>query len=842
MAIFLFGLSQQDLQLRFLEYGGLGGPWRLVSLSAYGDPENPEYAAIWHHDPGHPTQALALRVKAGELGVIEEMWNTYGMLPTVVTAVYGPAAPGSDYDIEGSNVRWNFVFEKSPQLYSDMQFFHWVPYDTLYQAQRAGPPEGFQGSVFGGSSSAPDRDIVSFDVIRTESGTVAYTGLLYPKTTPPVGTGLNTVNVTNPPGNATWENHSDTRALRSGWARPELAVPHPAGVGGERTVVTQWRDDVLGPWPSNMVDGSFTGGAVVVGPIGLWNIQGAHDDMTAKGYLPYRIAVSGSWSEARACIVYARSTVVLERKFVVVDARDPSPPLRIGGKIKGAAKHRLFDALAPNQQGSWHTKSELRGLGGIGAFGQPRQSLLASRSNPSVGARSSARSFEGLLSAVRSVGGFDEVYPVGGSTDGGLFGGSAGASASSAQGQNLPFNRYKKIDDWVRAHLESSGGRAAQVAIARGGKLVVSRAYTLAEHNCPVIWPTHLLGVGSISKALTGIAAAHHFFPNGEVSGLETPLAQALGLLDCVNPQVQQKLGSQPLHWLLMHRSGWPRDFGEAEVAGVARGWSQPPIPGDLLRFVRNTPADFVAPLQADGTYPAEYAGSTLRALGERVSELFSTEFELPVSSEEYETRMRSWWEVGEKARARGRTPLDCWNAGIFPSHAAVIELADNYVHNPNNANAPGLLRLPSTYSGTFDFSLAPGTWCMSAATCARILSGMDPTSGVKRLLGSGAVQSMLDGDQTGYGSALFVHKRNVTRTLLLHNGGAPGVNAVGGVDFPGSSATLPSGETTCVVFIENIDDPHGAATEGDIYALQNRAITIENLYGWEADDLYALA
>ncbi|MBL9028528.1 MAG: serine hydrolase [Myxococcales bacterium] len=836
MAIFLFGLSQQDLQLRFLEYGGLGGPWRLVSLSAYGDPENPEYAAIWHHDPGHPTQALALRVKAGELGVIEEMWNTYGMLPTVVTAVYGPAAPGSDYDIEGSNVRWNFVFEKSPQLYSDMQFFHWVPYDTLYQAQRARlPGVPFQGSIFGGESTAPDRDIVSFDVIRTESGTTVYTGLLYPKTTPPVGTGLNTVNVTNPPGSATWENHSDTRALRSGWARPELAVPHPVGVDGERTVVTQWRDDVLGSWPSNMADGSFTGGAVVVGPFGLWNIQGAHDDMTAKGYLPYRIAVSGSWSEARVCIVYARSTVPLERKFVVVDARDSSPPLRIGGQVKSAARHRLFDLLASRQQGDWHTRAEARGMSRVEHSGPPARGGTDRRIAARQGFHGRLPRPEALSTGQRhSPDLFDDVYPAGGTASSDAFGGSGSASAESAQGQGVGFNRYHILDEWVREHMERTGARAAQLAIARGGRLVVSRAYTSAEHNYPVTQPSHLFGVASVSKGLTGMAAASEFFGNGEIAGLLQGLGEVFQIPSAVNLEVQARLQDTPLYLLMQHRAGWPVDVDNSLIAWTARGVPPPPLPGDMLLFVQQTPDNFILP-GSPGSHPFKYGGVGVRALSEAISRKKGAPF-----GNNYEAAMRDWWQLDEsKARARLPTPAQCALANIVPMHSLVIGLSSVATQNGPT------LRVPLAYGGYPAFALAAGGWCMSAATVVRILSGMDPSCAlVPSLVPSPAVQLMLNGlggpNTHDYGPGLF-QPISFSPPVLYHSGSADGVYSAAGITFRGYSAyPSPAAPTFCFAYHQNRDvgDPTPSVLPATFDALSK---VVEDAYGWESDDLFAM-
>jgi hypothetical protein len=486
---------------------------------------------------------------------------------------------------------------------------------------------------------------------------------------------------------------------------------------------------------------------------------------------------------------------------------------------------------------SRHDAAEVRAMGERGPTRRTRAKKTLRRS--SIGAAKGVLGLDGVKLP-------DTVYPTGGGFD------DDPVMSEGTQPGELAFNRYDRIDDWVRSRLEGSGARGAQVAIARGGKLVVSRAYTLAEEGYPVLRPTHLLGIGSIAKALTGMAIADLLFPNGEIGGpaselgLEMPLSKALGLTDCSSPAIQQKLDEQPLWWILTHASGWPRDFDEAVVAAGARFWFPPAIPGDLLRYVRNTSGDFFAPKLSNGTYAEVYSGATLRALGERASQLFRQRLNFPPGDgDQYEFRMRQWWDVGTHlARSRARTPYACQEANIFPCHPMWIGLADNLTYNVADPATPGpVLRLPSQFSGNYEFALPAGTWCMSAATCARILCGMDPASGpgsnVKRLLKPGAVQSMIDADR---GSALFVWKDdNPSRILLLHNGGAPGVNAVGGIDFPGNSATSPTDTTTCVVYIETSDDPRGALSEVQIHSLRGKAIGIENDHGWEGDDLFAL-
>ena len=55
--------------------------------------------------------------------------------------------------------------------------------------------------------------------------------------------------------------------------------------------------------------------------------------------------------------------------------------------------------------------------------------------------------------------------------------------------------------------LLADGTRAATLSIARNGRLVLARAYTLAEQGFPVMSPHHKLRWASVAKMLMGMAA-----------------------------------------------------------------------------------------------------------------------------------------------------------------------------------------------------------------------------------------------------------------------------------------------------------------------------------------------
>ncbi len=837
MAIFMVGLDEQELVGHFLAYTVLG-PWRVVSLTAYGDPRDPRYGAIWHHAPGHAPQDFALSVRAGgplDAVLLDKFAD--GMLPSIVTATAGPpVSPFSPdaYHVLGTDVRWGFVFDQNQGSlpYFALSFLHLSTFEELYAAQRH-EPDTTLGPFGRSGDTSFDRDLLSFDGFAMQDGSVRFTGLLYPKTTPPVGTGLNRVDVTNTPGTSTWEAHGDTLVLRSGWARPDQAVPYPVAAGGVRSVVAQWRDDVYAPYPSNMGTGTFTGGAVVVGPMSLDNLQGAHDDMSAQGWIPHRVSVTGTYPEARACVVYTRALAPLARTFVVVDARDPSPPKRVGqGKITEVPPSKpFFDAFSYRTSTRGNDQEELKGLGGVdllGAIG-PVFEIGADLPRVEPGPPRSGAG-DGLLPHP------GDVTPFSG-------GGMVPSDAQEALDLAKP-NRYATLDAWVRGRQETRGARAAQLAVGRGGRLVVNRAYTFAEKGYQVTHPTHLMAIGSIAKPLAGMAAVHHFFPNGELSGMQTPLDVVLGVQSAESPSLLERLQGTQLQQLLRHATGWPGDFDEAQVASQARmGAPLPAIPGDVLAFLRKTPDDFYAAPDANGNYVQVYSGATARALAEAVSARFLPMDIGPDAERHYVERMRTWWDLPlSKARMRSRDPASAIAEGLTPIHSRLIEVTEAH-----QVGGPPL-RVPLTYGGgVAEYGAGAGGWCMSAGTLARVLSGMDPTSNVPQLLGSGAVQRLLNEVGNGFTGLFVGHVLPGSSGLpgslgLIHNGKSYGCWAVAGMYFPSGDATPPPGQsTTCIVYMENFETDGDTPGMPHLASIFNLALGIEQQYGWEDDDLFDL-
>lgn len=832
MAIFLAGMQEQELFGKWTEYT-VQGPWRMVSLAAYGDPEDPRYAAIWHYDPDHAPQRPVVRVPWDSVSQeLASHYQEWGQLPISVSALYGAPDGGA----AGANVSFSFIMEETSLPFAALDFRSAVEWEEVLDAVGADEDE----------NGRPDKDLVGLDAVGFPDGSVAWTALLYPKT---IASGLTSSfvadarNVSN-----LWEQHPDNAAVRRGWGVVDQVVASPYGAGGQRAVATLWRGDVFDEWPPDPTDGSFTGGTVVLGPIPISELQSGHDYLTGLGYYPHRVSVSGA-DDPWVTVVYARATRPLGRKFVVVDARDPDPPKWVGGQIRTASSKRFFEMLEQKRPYWGHAAAEVRAQKASPGWAKRRQIILTPdleielANDLPAGPAVEANRGRGL-GALAGLGG--DVYTVQG---GGAFG-----SAPSYTGPAFAFpNRYKILDQWVYVRMQQSGARAAQVAVARGGKLVIWRAYTWAEPGYLVTHPTHLMGLGSIAKPLTGMAIAHLFFPDGEVSGLEMPLDVALGLENAYGP-IRNRLAAVPLFRILQHQAGFPVDFDEYKVAVTGGDGALPALPGDTLEFVRNTQTSFFPKSPISMPYPSAYAykysGASVRVLGDRASQLLAPDG----NSAKYEEQMRLWWggSLGqlppEKARLRPMSPKLCVDAGCVPGHSAVLAL-----RNAPLANGQTRLLTP-VYWQSASWAGPAGEWWMSAAMCARILGGMDPSAAVPELLNPAAVQAILGSmaNASPYGAALFVSDSYypvngpiaapAEGVRLWHNGQAFGATTVAGIDFPSASA-MPQllDPTTCIVYLENYDSPTtGAMDTAEIEHIRERVLEIEQQYGWEGDDLFA--
>jgi len=821
----------------------LNKPWRCVSLAAFGHPEAPWFAAIWHYEEGRPYQEPLLNVSQDEVedAIVQKHAET-GMLPVLVTASYGDAGPAQWNEVQHvTDIRYHFIFEETQLPLSSLRFLRRGTVDELLGMAWAGP-----------SANLVDYDLASFDAIGNANDANAselrFTGLLYPKTLTSVATGVNYSTITSSPFTLQeWEKIPLHQSLRRAWARPDQVVPSPYGPGADRLVLSSWRDDVYRPWPANMADPTYDGGAVVIGPRPFSTLSSSLSQFaieSGQDWVPRHIAVSGygaiEENDPMFCMVLTARTHPLPRKFVVVDARDPSPPLQVEGKLHAAAKKRFFNML-PRQSArsrfeAWEEAGMGRRVGWRDAAG--RIASLDHRLRGPSDAEIAMPSAPGpLIERARPsdlLGGFKTIIPTSGG-GGGNGGGSLlmPTSVLDAGAALLTAKRYLELDAWVHERLETYGARSAQLVIAVGGRLVVCRGYVLAELGYPTNRPLHhLMPIASVCKPLTGMAAVREFFPSGDLLGIHQRLDQALGVQSMSNQTLRQRMRHTTLASLLKHEAGWPGGFDNLELAALGHAGGLPLVPGDTLGFVMKTAQTF---LEAETSYPYLYSSPAVVALSERLSQLLAggTGDVNPLQIGQFVTRIRdNFWGLPETEVPTARhTPAEREVFKMFPNHSSWI--------GPGNYEG-----FPMQFDGFYEYDAGVGGFWMKAATLARILSGMDASAiNVPQLLHPAAVQRLIDGTTP----ALFASEKVIEFTslqdltvhrLLHHNGGGPGVSAIGGIYLPNLPYSTPP--SMCIVYLENWDNPlepgWGRAMLDELRAIARK---IESDHGWESDDLF---
>jgi CubicO group peptidase (beta-lactamase class C family) len=287
-------------------------------------------------------------------------------------------------------------------------------------------------------------------------------------------------------------------------------------------------------------------------------------------------------------------------------------------------------------------------------------------------------------------------------------------------------NDFTALDDYIFAMLEAMGCRAAQLAIARAGKLVIVRSYTWAEEGYPVAKNQHLFRIGSISKPLTGMAVVAHFATTPHVTDLTgSSIVGPNGSLgfELVNPspELAAKLADTTLYHLLSHISGWPGNFDESDSA-AAGGHPLPALPGDATERVRKATADFYI----DPVGTARYGGTVVQVLSEGVSWIRTKNLANP-TREDYESQMQAWWfgsvNAGQsRAQLAKVGPQASLDGGQFPCHSRKPGVETGYINGVAT-------RQPTTYAGNPAWGAGAGAWCMSAADVVRIWSGLDPSA-----------------------------------------------------------------------------------------------------------------
>jgi len=123
----------------------------------------------------------------------------------------------------------------------------------------------------------------------------------------------------------------------------------------------------------------------------------------------------------------------------------------------------------------------------------------------------------------------------------------------STSGQQVP--ALASFDTWVQNWMQSTGTRAATLAIAKDKKLVLARGYTWAEPGYPQTQPTSLFRIASCTKPLTSIAIHQEIQQAPQWIDYDSTMVSYFN-----NPQVfDNRTNTITIRDLLTHQGGWDR-------------------------------------------------------------------------------------------------------------------------------------------------------------------------------------------------------------------------------------------------------------------------------------------
>lgn len=849
MIIFQHQATEAKLTGDFQKYVVLDNTHRVASLAMYGEPSSPRYAYVFHPAPATaPAQRLfpnldPAAITGGTGGELAEQQRGEQFLPKLISVT------GLTH-----TARYAMVFE-----HADFAPPFWPPvYLRVTRKALYAAAWGEQSVLAALNQSLRSVDTV-FNLIdnRVEHAAVVWPGAVqgdapgfssppyYPSPTAyegPVNVRAYTGTVGDDiPGWDRWEAREAHRVQRSGWVRPEMVVASPIAIASPelgvltRPIYTYWVGDTLEPWPEDLL--TFTGGVIVKGPMLPSQVHGA-DVGLPFGYKKYRVSASGSGDGARICILYAKNRTALPRHRVVVSGRGLGSPDRVSGTV-------VVEPRKPPP------KVELPPGGGWPISGSSAR-VREDRSNESgdndpylVDIRGFPNTLGSpLLAPVRrgkrASPAFPDATPYQGGGPPGDQPNQPGSPLDNAPPPTSYPNDFTALDAYVFDMLEAMGCRAAQLAIARAGKLVIARSYTWAEEGYPVAKNQHLFRLGSISKPLTGMAVVGHFATTPHVTDFTgSSIVGPNGSLgfELVNPspELAAKLAETTLYDLLSHSTGWPGSFDESDSA-AAGGHPLPALPGDATERIRKATADFY--IEPIGT--AQYGATVVQVLGEGVSWIRTKGEQQPQRSQ-YESQMQAWWfgsvnagqSRGQLARVGAQASLD---GGQFPCHSRRPGVETGYISGVAT-------RQPTTYAGNPPWSAGAGAWCMSAADLVRIWSGLDPSASVMQHLLTPAQMSLIRNDlraPSGF-SALFGYggPLSAPATQLAHGGATHGCCSLAILDF---SEADPLGRSMVSALLLDTDDIDGIRpTVGDLSNIRNIVLAMEQAGDFTVDLLAQL-
>jgi CubicO group peptidase (beta-lactamase class C family) len=241
--------------------------FRIISLSVYGDEDNPRYAAVWVQKGGPAW--VAFHGKTGDQ--YQEFFNTQtakGFRPVIITA------SGS-----GSDIVYAGVFEKDTTPF--------IAKHGITQAQFVEQCE----------SAQKNNNILRWASVYGAANNT-YAGI-WEKNTNNVAW-----NYSLGDDSASYQNKFNV--YTSVWVRPALVA-----VSANHKYLAVWYDNSIGDWTAhhNMTSQGY---------------QAKFDELTSQGFFPIRVQAGGEGSDVRFAAIFAKDDKPLARQWTVTGTAVPA--------------------------------------------------------------------------------------------------------------------------------------------------------------------------------------------------------------------------------------------------------------------------------------------------------------------------------------------------------------------------------------------------------------------------------------------------------------------------------------------------------------------------------------
>jgi N-acyl-D-amino-acid deacylase len=297
------------------------------------------------------------------------------------------------------------------------------------------------------------------------------------------------------------------------------------------------------------------------------------------------------------------------------------------------------------------------------------------------------------------------------------FAGTMAVPAAPMTGDAVP--ELIAFDQQIAEIMEKWKIPGGQIAIARDGKLVMSRGYGYADAESKrLVYPDSLFRIGSVSKTLTTVAVLK-LVENGKLRLHDKVFDILSDLKPPRSAPVDSRLGEITVQNLLQHSGGCdgeksyhPLELPWSRTAAATFGVKDPPDCTTVIRYMLGVPLDF------DPGTKVAYSNFGYCILG-RVIERTIARNGRPSSYDHY-VRSAVLAPAGVK---------DMRLAGTRASERATKEV--RYYGEPGRPNVPSVYPgegfVPFAYGGLYILATdASGGWIGSAEDLVRFATAID--------------------------------------------------------------------------------------------------------------------